>query len=180
MFMSLIEKRRSFRKFKKRPVESEKIDVLLEAALRAPSSRGFNPWHFVVVTNPTLLEKLSQAKQHGSSFLKNAPLGIVVCGDPDKSDVWVEDCSIASIFIHLAAASLELGSCWIQIRERMHDKTKTAEAHVQDILDIPARLRVESIVAIGYPDEEKRTHKKEALQDEKVHHDSYVRSYYNP
>jgi len=180
MFMSLIQRRRSIRRFTERQVESEKIDILLEAVLRSPSSRGFNPWRFVVVTNPRLLEKLSKAKQHGSSFLKNAPLGIVVCGDPEKSDVWVEDCSIASIFIHLAAASLELGSCWIQIRERMHDKTKTAEAHVQDILEIPARLRVESIVAIGYPDEEKRPHQKEALQYEKVHHDSYVTSYYNP
>ena len=180
MFMSLIEKRRSIRKFTGRQVESEKIDILLEAALRSPSSRGFNPWHFIVVTNPSLLEKLSKAKQHGSSFLKNAPLGIVTCGDPDKSDVWVEDCSIASIFIHLAAASLELGSCWIQIRERMHDKTKTAEAYVHNLLEIPARLRVESIVAIGYPDEKKPPHKKETLQYEKVHHDSYGRSYYNP
>jgi len=180
MFMSLIEKRRSIRRFKKRPVESEKIDILLEAALRSPSSRGLNPWHFVVVTNPTLLAKLSQAKQHGSSFLRNAPLGIVICGDRDKSDVWVEDCSIASIFIHLAATFLELGSCWIQIRERMHDKTTTAEAHVQDILHIPARLSVESIVAIGYPDEAKHPHKKEALPYETVHHDAYGRSYYHP
>lgn len=179
MFMSLIEKRRSIRRFKKQQVESEKINTLIEAALRSPSSRGFNPWHFVVVTNPTLLAKLSRAKQHGSSFLKNAPLGIVICGDRDKSDVWVEDCSIASIFIHLAATSLELGSCWIQIRERMHDKTTTAEAHVQDILDIPARLRVESIVAIGYPDEERNPHRKETLPYQKVHHDAYGRFYYH-
>jgi nitroreductase len=180
MFMSLIEKRRSIRRFTGRQVESEKIDILLEAALRSPSSRGFNPWHFVVVTTPSLLEKLSKAKQHGSSFLKNAPLAMVICGDPDTSDVWVEDCSIASIFIHLAAASLELGSCWIQIRERMHDRTTTAEAYVQNLLEIPARLRVESIVAIGYPDEKKPPHKKERLQYEKVHHDSYGRSYHHP
>ncbi|MGD8758520.1 MAG: nitroreductase family protein [Deltaproteobacteria bacterium] len=180
MFMSLIEKRRSIRRFTGREVESEKIDVLVEAALRSPSSRGVNPWRFIVVTNQSLLEKLSSAKHHGSAFLRNAPLGIVICGDPDKSDVWVEDCSIASILIHLAAASLELGSCWIQIRERMYERTKTAEAYVKGILDIPANLRVESIVAIGYPDEKKPPHKKEELQYEKVHHDSYGRSYYNP
>ena len=73
MFMSLIKGRRSIRKFTEREVESEKIDMLLEAALRSPSSRGFNPWHFIAVTNPNLLEKLSKAKQHGSSFLRNAP-----------------------------------------------------------------------------------------------------------
>jgi nitroreductase len=180
MFMSLIEKRRSIRIFARREVESKKVDILLEAALRSPSSRGFNPWCFIVVTNQSLLEKLSKAKQHGSSFLRNAPLGIVICGDPEKSDVWVEDCSIASIFIHLAAGSLELGSCWIQIRERMYDRTKTAEAYVRDTLDIPGNLRVESIVAIGYPDEKKPPHKKEELQFDKVHHDLYGRSHYNP
>jgi nitroreductase len=180
MFASLIEKRRSIRKFAGRKVESEKIDILIEAALRSPSSRGFNPWHFVVVTNESLLEKLSKAKQHGSSFLNNAPLGIIICGDPDKSDVWVEDCSIASIFIHLAASSLELGSCWIQIRERMYDSAKTSDAYVKDILDIPDNLKVESIVAIGYPDEEKSPHKKETLQYEKVYHDSYGNPYDSP
>lgn len=180
MFLSLVEKRRSIRKFAQREVESEKTDVLLEAALRSPSSRGFNPWRFIVVTDRSLLENLSKAKQHGSSFLKNAPLGIVICGDPDKSDVWVEDCSIASIFVHLTATSLGLGSCWVQIRKRMHDGTKTAESYVRDILDIPENLRVESIVAVGYPDEMKSPHKKEDLQYEKVFHDSYEKSYYNP
>ncbi|MCG7853268.1 MAG: nitroreductase family protein [Methanosarcinaceae archaeon] len=178
MFISLIEKRRSIRRFARREVESEKIDMLLEAALRSPSSRGFNPWHFVVVIDRSLLEKLSRAKQHGASFLRTAPLGIVICGDPDKSDVWVEDCSIASIFIHLAATSLDLGSCWIQIRERMHDGTKTAEGYVRDILDIPGNLRIESMVAVGYPDETKPPHKKESLQYEKVHHDSFGRPYH--
>ncbi|VAX32202.1 Nitroreductase, partial [hydrothermal vent metagenome] len=96
MFMPLIRKRRSIRKFLKKEVEAEKIDQLVEAALRAPSSRGLNPWEFIVVTKKDLLEKLSKAKKHGSSFLNNAPLGIVVCADPAKCDVWIEDASIAS------------------------------------------------------------------------------------
>jgi nitroreductase len=86
MFMSLIEKRRSIRRFTGQDVESEKIDILLEAALRSPSSRGFNLWCFVVVTNQSLLEKLSTAKHHGSSFLRNGPLGIVTRG---FSMVWI-------------------------------------------------------------------------------------------
>jgi len=179
MFLGLVQKRRSIRRFAERRVESEKINVLVEAALRSPSSRGFNPWQFILVTNQSLLEKLSSAKQHGSSFLRNAPLGIVICGDPDKSDVWVEDCSIASILIHLAAASLELGSCWIQIRKRMYDRTKTAEAYVKGILDIPANLRVESIVAVGYPDEMKPPHKKEELQYDKVYDNYHGKPFHN-
>jgi nitroreductase len=173
MFLSLIQKRRSIRKYLEKPVETEKIDQLIEAALRSPSSRGFNPWEFIVVTDKSLLEKLSKAKPHGASFLKNASLGIIVCGNPEKCDVWVEDASIASIFIHLAAESEGLGSCWIQIRKRMYDQTKTSNAYIRDLLNIPGNLNVESIVAIGYSDEKKPPHRKEELQYKKVHYGLY-------
>jgi len=175
MFLSLVQKRRSIRQYIDKPVEKEKIELLIEAALRSPSSRGFNPWEFIVVTDRDLLEKLSKAKTHGASFLKNAPLGIVVCADPEKCDVWVEDASIASIFLHLAAESLELGSCWIQIRMRMHDQTKTAQEYVQELLNIPGNLNVESMIAIGYPAESKPPHRKENLQYEKVYYNEYGR-----
>jgi nitroreductase len=173
MFLSLIQRRRSIRKYSDKPVGTEKIDALVEAALRAPSSRGFNPWEFVVVTEKGLLEKLSTAKPHGASFLKNAALGIVVCADSEKCDVWVEDASIASIFIHLAAESIGLGSCWIQIRKRMHDQTISAQAYIRSLLNIPKNLNVESIVAIGYPAEKKPPHRKEDLQYKKVHYGLY-------
>ena len=177
MFMSIIQKRRSIRKFLEKPVEAEKIDMLVEAALRSPSSRGFNPWEFIVVTERRLLEKLSKAKQNGSEFLQNAPLGIVVCGNPDKSDTWIEDTSIASIFILLAAESMGLGGCWIHIRDRMHSDTKTAQEYIGKILHIPERRKVESIVALGYPDEKKPPHKKEELQYEKVYFNLYGEVY---
>ena len=173
MFIPLIQKRRSIRRFLKRDVEPEKIDLLVEAALRAPSSRGINPWEFIVVTERETLDRLSTAKKHGSLFIKNANLGIVVCADPEQCDVWVEDASIASIFIHLAALSLGLGSCWIQIRERMHNEIITSEEYVSEILNIPVNLKIESIVGIGYPDEEKSPHAKEELQYEKVHHNVF-------
>jgi len=168
MFFELIETRRSIRKFSSRPVEKEKIDRLIEAALRAPSSRDFRPWRFIVVDDPALLKKLSEAKPHGAAFLKNATLGMVVCGDTTASDVWVEDCAIASTFIHLAAHDLGLGSCWIQIRKRDHSPEKTADTYIRDLLDIPDTLSVESIIAIGYPDEAKPGHKKQSLAYDKV------------
>jgi nitroreductase len=173
MFMDLITNRRSIRRFKTDKLETEKIELLKEAALRAPSSRGSNPWEFIFITDRNLLEKLSGAKPHGSAFLKDAQLGIVVCADPEKSDVWVEDASIAAIFIQLAAAYLELGSCWIQIRERMHGGTQTAEAYIADVLNVPSNLKIESIIAIGYPAERKAPHPKEELQNEKIHLNSY-------
>jgi nitroreductase len=179
MFLSLAQSRRSIRKYQNKTVEPEKIDSLVEALLRAPTSRGKNSWEFVVVTDSALLQKLSSAKPHGAAFLKNAALGIVVCANPQISDVWIEDASIASTFIHLAAASLKLGSCWIQIRERKHDDTQTAEAYIADILNLPAHIKVVSIVAIGYPDERKSAHPRESLPFDKVSLNNYGVAYSN-
>ncbi|MGD2187512.1 MAG: nitroreductase family protein [Desulfobacterales bacterium] len=177
MFLELAKCRRSIRKYLDKPLPSEKIDLIVEAVLCAPTSRGRNSWEFIVVTDSDLLEKLSRCKPHGASFLKNAALGIVVCGSPQISDVWIEDASIASIYIHLAAAALELGSCWIQIRERKHKDSQTAEAFIADVLNLPLHIKVESIIAIGYPDESKSAHPKESLPYEKVSLNHYGKPY---
>ncbi len=177
MFLSLIENRRSIRKFEDKAVEDDTIATLVEASLRAPTSMGKNSWEFVVVNDRDRLENLSRAKPHGASFLRNAPFGIVVCGDPQISDVWIENSSIASIYIHLAAASLGLGSCWIQIRERAHNESLSAEAYVREVLNLPARLNVLSIVAIGYPDESKPPHPKDSLSWDRVYLNGYGTPY---
>ena len=168
MFFSLIEKRRSIRKFKQMPVEAEKINKLIEAALRPMSGRSRNPWHFIVVDQPDLIQKLSKARPSGSTFLQNAPLAIVILADPEKTDVWVEDAAIATTFLHLAATDLGLGSCWIQVRKRDHDDTTTAEEYIRRLLNVPEDFKVESMLAVGYADEEKAPHPKESLQLEKV------------
>jgi len=173
MFLDFIKTRRSIRRFTEKPIEKEKISLLIEAALRSPSSRGFNPWQFVVIDDKKLLEALSRSKPHGSGFLKGASLGIAVLSDVSQSDVWVEDAAIASIFIHLAAHDLGLGSCWIQIRKREHDTDKSADTYVKEILKIPDHLRVQSIIAIGYPDEIKNGHPKDALLFDKISFNAY-------
>ena len=177
MFLPLIQNRRSIRKYQDKAVEETTIDLIVEALLQAPTSMGNNSWEFVVVTDTELLGQLSRAKPHGATFLKTAPLGIVVCGDPQISDVWIENSSIASIYIHLAAASLNLGSCWIQIRERQHDDTQSAEAYIADVLGLPAHVRVLSIIAIGYPDESKTPHSRGSLAYDRVSVNSYGTPY---
>jgi nitroreductase len=177
MFLPLLRKRRSIRKFKNQEVEPEKVEMLVEAALRAPSSMGNQPWEFIVVTEPVLLEKLSKAKPHGSSFVKSASLGIVVCANPEKSDVWVEDASIAATYIQMAAESVGLGSCWIQIRERKHGGEKTSGDYISEVLQIPDVMRVQCIIALGYPNETKSPHGRETLDYGKVHKDSYGKAF---
>jgi nitroreductase len=173
MVLSFIQKRRSIRKYLKKAIEPEKRDALIEAALRAPSSRGLCPWEFILIDNSDLLATLSNSKQYGSSFLKEASMAIVVCADTSKSDVWVEDTAIAATYIQLTAESLGLGSCWIQIRERMHDNDQTAEDFIRNVLGIPERLHVDSLIALGYPDETPKPHEKDELQYQKIWYNRY-------
>lgn len=172
MFSELIWKRRSYRKFADKAVEKEKIDALVDAALLAPSSRSLAPCRFVVVTEKSLMEQLSEVKPHGASFLRNAPLGLAVCADPRVSDVWVEDASIAAIYLHLAADAMGLGSCWVQVRKRMCSDTVSAEEKVSEILQLDANLKVEAIIGIGYPGEAKTPRTRESLDLTKVSYNS--------
>jgi nitroreductase len=171
--IEILRTRRSTRKYETKEIDKGLVDILKEALLRCPSSRGFNPWTFIFVDDRELLLRLSQAKEHGSDFLKDAALGIVVCGDETKSDVWVEDCSITSIVVQLTAHSLGLGTCWIQIRNRFHSGGKTAEKYVQELLGIPDHLRVESLISIGYPAESKTPIPIEHLKYEKIRYNRY-------
>ena len=171
--IELLRARRSIRKYLDKPIEPEKIEILKEAVLRSPSSRNFDPWEFIFVDDREVLKKLAVSKQHGSRFLEHAALGIVICADSEKSDVWIEDCSIASILVQMVAQSMGLGSCWIQIRNRMFDNQTTSEEHIRKLLNVPDQIRIESIVAIGYPAETREPLPRENLKDEKIRRNGY-------
>ncbi len=175
--IDLLRKRRSIRKYAEKRIEEESVELLLEALLRSPSSRNVKPCEFVVVDDRELLKKLANAKEHGSHFLQHAALGIVVCADSTKSDVWIEDSSIASILVQMVAQSLGLGSCWVQIRNRTHTAAETSEAYIQGLLGLPGHLSVLSIVSIGYPDETKKPVEKSELEYGKIRHNTYSERY---
>jgi nitroreductase len=172
--IELLRQRRSIRKFLPKKVEAEKIDILKEALLRSPTSRNIRPWEFIIVDEPVLLEKLSRAKQSGSAFLKGAPLAVVVLADAQQSDVWVEDCSIASILLQLTAQSLGLGSCWVQIRKRQNKNDFSSEEYVQMVFNLPEHLKVESIIGLGYAAEHKQGITKNDLDGAKTHINKYL------
>lgn len=168
-FIEILRQRRSIRVFQDKPLTEKHIETLKEALLRAPTSRGRNPWQFVVVADKELLRKLSTAKTHGSGFLAEASIAFVVCGDETISDVWIEDCAIAAITLQYAASSLGLGSCWAQIRLREHDDRDSAENYAQELLNIPSHLRIASIIGVGHPAEEKSAHPAESLPEDRFH-----------
>ncbi|MDP6179378.1 MAG: nitroreductase family protein [Desulfatiglandales bacterium] len=173
MFIELAKKRRSIKKFTSQQVEQEKVDAIIEAALRAPSGRGTRPWELVFVKDKGLLEKLSVAKPGGAAFVKDASLGIVVCGDPSKSGLWLEDCAIAAVSMQYAAHSMGLGSRWAHIRENNYNDGKSSRDYIAELIDLPDNLDVECIIAIGYPGEEIVPYRKEDLAFDKISYHSY-------
>jgi len=169
----LLKQRRSIRKFQQRAVEPEKVEQLIEALLRAPTSRNLQPGQFIVVDDPQLIKSLSRSKAHGTGFLETAALAVVIAADPQRSDVWIEDSSIAAIIVQLAAEELGLKSCWGQLRMRPHNEEQSASDYVKQLLDIPAGFEVPIVIGIGYGDEEKEGHTRESLPDEKIHRNQY-------
>ena len=143
--------RTSIRKYEKKKVEGDKIELLLRAAMAAPSAGNQQPWEFYVVTERDKLKALSECSPY-AGMLKEAPLGIVVCCQKDcrLPDYAQIDCSAAVENLLLEADFLGLGAVWLGIaplKERM-------EA-VGNVLDISKDLYAFSIIACGYPAEEK-------------------------
>ena len=155
-FATLIKSRKSTRKFTDQLLNPEQVEMILKAALMAPASKRKNPWQFVVVEDKEMLAKLSVCKPAGAAFLKDCALAVVVLANVMESDVWVEDASIASIYMQLQAEDLGLGSCWCQIRNRQMEDDTDAAQYVRGLLDVPYQLDVLSIIGIGYKDQERK------------------------
>ena len=172
-FKDLVQMRRSHRKFTEEEIDAEDVRLILRAALMSPTSKGQRAWQFVVVDDKTDLEKLSDAKDMGGQFLKDAPLAVVVLGDPIGNDCWVEDGAIAAMSMQLQAEALGLGSCWIQMRGRGLSDGTSADTVIQGVLGIPENLSCLCIVAIGHKADERKPQNEDRLKWENVHAGKY-------
>ena len=168
-FLELLKNRRSTRLFTSEPVSEDNVCTLMKAALMSPSGHRFNPWEFILVEDKEVLKALSVSKEHGAGLLEGAAMAVVVIADTTKTDAWIEDCSIATIIIQLAAEELGLGSCWVQIRRRTDAAGNLAEDNVREILGIPVHYAVLSIVGIGHKERDARPFDEDKMQWEKVH-----------
>ncbi|MDR0825330.1 MAG: nitroreductase family protein [Prevotella sp.] len=168
-FQSLIANRRSIRKFTEEPLKPEQVETILKAGLMSPSSKNSNPWQFLLVEDKEMLEKLSLCKQSGSKPIAGCALAIIMMADPIIGDVWIEDAAIASIIMQLQAEDLGLGSCWIQIRERLTAENTPSDEYIRELFDIPMQLQILSVIVFGNKAQEKPPRDEEKLQWEKVH-----------
>lgn len=173
-FDELIRQRRSHRKFQDKAIEADKINQLLKCGLMAPAGKSANPWEFIVVTDADTQKQLSKCKPNGSAFVATAPLSIVVIADTTKSDVWVEDCSIAAIYLQLKAEDMGLCSCWVQVRNRKScDENESSDAYIRQLLSIPENYAVECVISIGDKVEERKPFDESKLQLDKIHQNKF-------
>lgn len=168
-FKDLVQRRRSIRRFTDQPLTPEEVQVILRAALMSPTSKSTRAWHFHVVDDRDMLEKISLCKSAGAEFVKDAPLAVVVCMDTDQTDVWVEDASIAAVTMQYQAADLGLGSCWAQVRLRGQEDGTPACDILRFLLGYPEEQQAVCIIAFGHPAIERKPQDEEKLKWENVH-----------
>ena len=146
--------RTSIRKYKQQPVEDSTIETMLRAAMAAPTAMNKQPWHFVVVSDKTMLDKLAGEGRRGD-MLRNAPLAIVICGDMEKTiggdanSFWIQDVSAATENLLLAAHALGLGAVWTGLYPIIERAGQVAQT-----LGMPEYIIPLCTVVIGYPDEQ--------------------------
>ena len=148
---ALFTKRVSIRKYQKRPVEPEKIEQMLRAAMTAPSAANQQPWEFYVVTDPQLIRKLSYCTPY-TGPARNAPLVFVACNrnNTRAAHMATQDMGAAVQTMMLQAVLLDLGTVWMGIAPG-----EQSMQNVRDIIDMPTYLDPFCLVACGYPDEER-------------------------
>ncbi|MDR0476894.1 MAG: nitroreductase family protein [Desulfobulbaceae bacterium] len=172
-FFETVQKRRSIRQFTSQPVEQEKIEQILEAALRAPTARATRSAEIVVVTNREMLQKLANAKPMGAAFIAEAAVAMVVVANTEKSGPAIEDAAIAAFSMQLAAQALGLGSCWSHMRDASYDALISSSDYICQALGIPRHLMIECVIAIGYAAEGKKSYAATELGRDRIHYGQY-------
>jgi len=158
--MQVIRARRSIRNFLDKSVEEEKLLAVLEAGRLAPSAKNMQDWRFIVVRDSATRQRLAEAARD-QQFVAQAPVVIAACGTSDLvmtcgQPAYAIDVAIALDHMTLAAASLDLGTCWIGA---------FYEEKVKEILGVPQEVRVVALLPLGYPAEEPSPRPRKTLDE---------------
>ncbi len=160
--------RRSIRRYTNKMVTDEQLDILLKAAMYAPSAVNKQPWHFVVFRSKKLMEEIVQVHKN-AWMLNDASVAILVCFDEKlqhDTGYGPIDCSAASQNILLSAHALGLGACWIGI----YPRDNRVEA-LHQIFNLPGHIQPFSVIAIGYSNEQKPF--PERYRKDRIHYEKW-------
>ena len=164
--MNSIFERRSIRKFTNKKISDINLQEILRAGMCAPSAHNQKSWSFIVIKDKEIFKTIMQLHPY-SSMLKTADIVIMVCStDINKVDFWAQDCSAATQNILLEATALGLGSCWLGVYP-IHELCE----RLRTIFNIPNGNIPFSLVALGYPDEQKEPNN--LLDKNKIHYEKW-------
>ncbi len=149
--LSVIQERKSVRKFTSEPVSRKDIETLMRAGMAAPSGMDKRPWQFIAITDKSIMQKIRKFQPYAGG-LDTSPAAIVVCGDLKKSspnvpEFWITDTCAATQNILLAAESMGLGAVWCGLYPQKERMEKTRE-----VLDLPEYIMPLCVIPIGHPD----------------------------
>lgn len=144
-FLELLKIRRSVRAFQDRNIPKEQLQEIVDAARFAPTARNVQPWEFVVITDRNKLAEIANLGQN-AKFMAQAAACIAVFST--ATNYFLEDGSAATCNILLAATALGVGSCWIAGDKKPYSQKASS------LLNAPTGLKLISLVALGYPQEE--------------------------
>lgn len=151
--LDAISARTSIRAYQDRPVGADTVELLLRAAMSAPSARNRQPWAFIVVDDKALLRQLADSLPYAQSAAA-APIAVVVCGVLTESQGatnagwWVQDAAAASENLLLAAHAVGLGAVWTGVYS-YEDRVRA----VRNVLGLPRHVVPLNVIPIGYPAE---------------------------
>ncbi len=165
--LKVLKTRRSIRSYKAQQINKEEIQQILEAGIYAPSGMNRQPWHFTVIQNKEIIDRLSGfigeemkasgdqhliefASQPGFNVFYHSPTVIIVSGKTELNPV--VDCTIAAENLIIAAASLGIGSCWIGLANFIYAPEKR-EKYLSG-LNLPEDYTPIHAIAFGYTDGE--------------------------
>lgn len=169
--LEVMRSRRSVRRYTDEKIPDDALKKILCGALLAPSGHSKYPCEFIVVKNRELLEKMSHCRKNVAKMLCEAQAAVVVIADKDKSDTYVEDSCVAMMNMELAATSLGIGNCWIQVRNREAEDDTASENYLRGLLNFPENFACQSILSLGYPAKPPRVRELGKLNFDKV---SYI------
>jgi nitroreductase len=175
-FLELAKQRYSCRKYDRRPVEQEKLNLILEAGRIAPSAANCQPWHFIVIQESINLKMIHPV--YHRDWFQDAPCVIVICGDhsqgwkrKDGKDHTDIDIAITVDHMTLQAAELGLGTCWI---------CNFDNVLCSKLLKLASNLEPAVLLPVGYPldsaDPDRHGSKRKSLE-EIVSYEKYRESF---
>jgi len=155
-----IRTRREIRDYQDKAIPDKSLLRILEAGRLAPSSKNSQPWHFIVIKNKESLKQISELTPTGAHIL-SAPLAVLM----DGAKLPEVDGARAIQSMILAAWDIGIGACWV---------TNFYDDAVKELLGVPPRMKLVSVVPFGYPVEPRTRRKKiRKLLDEIVHYERF-------